>query len=214
MHFKVQIKDLSAQKENNTCIDCKVLNTHWASTSYGIFLCLECASKHRSYGVLISRVKSINMDNWTEEDYNLMLKGGNKKFREFIEYHGLSSLSKEALYKHDLIKQYKETIYGKEENVRREIPVQRKYDYQDRHGKSNESMKEYIGQKASDIKTKGIEMGSTFNKKWLSPTAVLLKQTFMKVKNKITKNEEVKEKVEYEGVKSIEKPKDDMSKWD
>lgn len=220
MYFNQQVKELSTSPDNRICIDCKANNTHWASTSYGIFFCLECAAKHRSYGVSISRVKSINMDNWSENELNIMEKGGNKKFREYIEYNGLGSLDKDNLYKHDLVKQYKENVYGKEEEkISKEYcPKPKKYDYEDRHSYSvqNSNMKEYIGIKAGQLKTKGFEIGSSINKKWLSPTAVFMKDTFVKMKNKLSRTE-VKKETEggvYQSVKPVENKKDDLSKWD
>ena len=38
----------------------------WASCNLGAFLCQECASIHRSLGVDISRIKSVKLDNWED----------------------------------------------------------------------------------------------------------------------------------------------------
>lgn len=37
------------------------------SEQLGIFLCLRCASLHRKLGTHISKVKSLSMDSWTNE---------------------------------------------------------------------------------------------------------------------------------------------------
>jgi hypothetical protein len=36
----------------------------WASISLGVFFCLECAGIHRSLGVQLSRVRSVDLDAW------------------------------------------------------------------------------------------------------------------------------------------------------
>lgn len=157
------------------------------------------------------------MDNWNEQSYIIMQKNGNKKFREYIEYNGLGDIEKDLLYKHDIVKQYKMMVCGKEEEQIKEkyvAPPVNTYKYDDRQNKSNGNMKEYIGEKAIQLKTKGFEFGSKLNKNWLSPTAVLLKDTFRKVKEKIYKKEEKGERVEYEGIKPVKQAEDDMSKWD
>ena len=39
----------------------------WASWNIVCFLCLRCAGIHRRMGTHISKVKSVNLDTWTEE---------------------------------------------------------------------------------------------------------------------------------------------------
>ncbi len=41
-------------QENRRYVDCWALRPQWASLTYGVFLCLDCAEVHRSMGVRIS----------------------------------------------------------------------------------------------------------------------------------------------------------------
>lgn len=52
---------------NDRCCDCASLDTDWCSISHGTLICLECAGKHRSLGVLVSFVRSIHMDSWSRQ---------------------------------------------------------------------------------------------------------------------------------------------------
>ncbi|KXX79308.1 UBA domain-containing protein 3 [Madurella mycetomatis] len=62
---------------NNFCADCQARNPAWASWSLGIFLCMRCATIHRKLGTHVSKVKSLSMDSWTNEQVDNMRKVGN-----------------------------------------------------------------------------------------------------------------------------------------
>ncbi|KAK7969438.1 hypothetical protein PG988_008511 [Apiospora saccharicola] len=62
---------------NKLCADCGSRNPGWASWSLGIFLCMRCASIHRKLGTHISKVKSLSMDGWTNDQVDNMRKIGN-----------------------------------------------------------------------------------------------------------------------------------------
>ncbi|KAL8693901.1 MAG: hypothetical protein Q9218_001366 [Villophora microphyllina] len=53
------------------------MSKRWASWSLGIFLCMRCASLHRKLGTHISKVKSLSMDSWTNEQVENMRRNGN-----------------------------------------------------------------------------------------------------------------------------------------
>ncbi|KAL8968233.1 MAG: hypothetical protein Q9183_002562, partial [Haloplaca sp. 2 TL-2023] len=84
MSKRTQIRNEKALQElvksvpgNDRCADCAARNPGWASWSLGIFLCLRCASLHRKLGTHISKVKSLSMDSWTNEQVDNMRRNGN-----------------------------------------------------------------------------------------------------------------------------------------
>ncbi|KAF2499809.1 ArfGap-domain-containing protein [Lophium mytilinum] len=62
---------------NDRCADCAARNPGWASWSLGIFLCMRCAALHRKLGTHISKVKSLSMDKWDNEQVDNMKRTGN-----------------------------------------------------------------------------------------------------------------------------------------
>ncbi|CAK7200877.1 Protein gts1 [Sporothrix eucalyptigena] len=62
---------------NNACADCQARNPAWASWNLGIFLCMRCAAIHRKLGTHVSKVKSLSMDSWSNEQVDNMRKVGN-----------------------------------------------------------------------------------------------------------------------------------------
>lgn len=101
-----RFKALKQKTDNQKCFDCGSKFPQWATVSFGIFICLDCSSKHRSFGPQISFVRSITMDNWTEAEITSMELGGNKAFKEFTKSNGLSIVD----YKADLIAKYKRQL--------------------------------------------------------------------------------------------------------
>lgn len=80
------LKQLVKLESNKTCADCK-RNKHprWASWNIGVFVCIRCSGIHRSMGVHISRVKSVDLDSWTDEQMASMLRWGNGRANKYWE---------------------------------------------------------------------------------------------------------------------------------
>lgn len=80
------LKSLLKEHGNNRCADCKTSqHPRWASWNLGIFICIRCSGIHRSMGTHISRVKSVDLDTWTEEQTQSMIRLGNDKANAYWE---------------------------------------------------------------------------------------------------------------------------------
>ncbi|XP_073425472.1 stromal membrane-associated protein 1 isoform X1 [Dendrobates tinctorius] len=73
------------EDDNKYCADCEAKGPRWASWNLGVFICIRCAGIHRNLGVHISRVKSVNLDQWTPEQIQCMQDMGNTKARQLYE---------------------------------------------------------------------------------------------------------------------------------
>lgn len=86
--FRKLTEMLQSCSENQCCADCasRLNDSIWASTTVGAFLCIHCAGAHRKLGVQVSRVKSLHLDTWSDEEVAAM-KGGNKNVNEVYSKH-------------------------------------------------------------------------------------------------------------------------------
>ncbi|EKE38087.1 hypothetical protein ENUP19_0380G0052 [Entamoeba nuttalli] len=75
------------EPENQKCFDCGKNNPTWCSLNNGVYLCMNCAGIHRSYGVHISFVRSLTLDNFKPQQLVMMKLGGNKRAKEYFEIH-------------------------------------------------------------------------------------------------------------------------------
>ncbi|KAJ9151221.1 Stromal membrane-associated protein [Pleurostoma richardsiae] len=80
------IKSLLKLEPNKICADCK-RNKHprWASWNLGVFICIRCSGIHRGMGTHISRVKSVDLDSWTDEQLQSILSWGNARANKYWE---------------------------------------------------------------------------------------------------------------------------------
>lgn len=79
------ISDLLNDPYNRICADCQCKPSEWASTSLGVFICINCSGVHRSLGTHISFVRSCTLDTWTYEQAKLMQGIGNKIANSYWE---------------------------------------------------------------------------------------------------------------------------------
>nr|XP_045612312.1 arf-GAP with dual PH domain-containing protein 1-like isoform X1 [Procambarus clarkii] len=59
----------------------------WASFNIGIFLCTTCATWHRRLGTHVSKVKSLKLDKWDDEQVEMMDAVGNEQAKQKYEVH-------------------------------------------------------------------------------------------------------------------------------
>ncbi|XP_071623763.1 stromal membrane-associated protein 2 isoform X2 [Heliangelus exortis] len=83
--YQAVLAGLLAEEENKYCADCQAKGPRWASWNIGVFICIRCAGIHRNLGVHISRVKSVNLDQWTQEQIQCVQEMGNGKANRLYE---------------------------------------------------------------------------------------------------------------------------------
>ena len=109
--IKKQLEELYTEESNSTCFDCDNKPAHWASISNGIYLCLDCSGEHRGYGIGVSFIRSVTMDQWTQEQVNIMKVGGNQRLREFLTTYDMpENIDKKQIYCSKLMNFYRRQL--------------------------------------------------------------------------------------------------------
>ncbi|XP_075773678.1 LOW QUALITY PROTEIN: arf-GAP with GTPase, ANK repeat and PH domain-containing protein 3, partial [Pelodiscus sinensis] len=71
------LQTVRTTRGNSFCVDCDAPNPDWASLNLGSLMCIECSGIHRHLGTHLSRVRSLDLDDWPGELLALMSAMGN-----------------------------------------------------------------------------------------------------------------------------------------
>nr|CRZ22818.1 BMA-CNT-2 [Brugia malayi] len=93
---KAEVQALRQIPGNDTCADCCALKPDWASLNLGTLICIECSGIHRNLGSHISKVRSLDLDDWPMEYLNVMEAIGNKKANSVWEHSAPSGRKPQA----------------------------------------------------------------------------------------------------------------------
>ncbi|KAL4290660.1 hypothetical protein GQ457_14G018640 [Hibiscus cannabinus] len=86
---KGRLERLLTESGNSVCADCGSPDPKWVSLNLGVFICIKCSGVHRSLGVHISKVFSVKLDEWTDDQVDSLENLGgnnlaNKKYEAYL----------------------------------------------------------------------------------------------------------------------------------
>lgn len=89
-----EIMGIASRAGNAKCADCHDANPRWASWSLNgvprcIFICIRCSGMHRSLGVHISKVRSVDLDDWNDDQIRAAREWGNERVNRIYEGRGI-----------------------------------------------------------------------------------------------------------------------------
>jgi len=120
------LKEFQYRPGNYICGDCAGNETSWVSKDWGILLCQRCAGIHRGLGTHISKVRSIDLDDWTiEAAEEFMSKGGNDVVNEVLEerVHKISPIVNTELLTNFIQTKYKHKFDNKKWTVNERVMI-------------------------------------------------------------------------------------------
>lgn len=79
------VQDIIGTAGNDVCCDCGHTDAKWASFNLGVTLCIECSGIHRSFGVHRSKVRSVTLDAWEDDQVQVMRLLGNRVVNRIYE---------------------------------------------------------------------------------------------------------------------------------
>ena len=94
------ISDILKEEGNSECVDCGAAEVKWISLNNGVFLCDKCAEIHRTFGMSVSQILSLQLPTWSGNQLLYLKKGGNKNYKKNLaEYNIEPSASIDVKYK-------------------------------------------------------------------------------------------------------------------
>jgi len=82
---KTTIQGIKNVSGNDKCADCGHPDPVWSSLNLGTLICIECSGIHRNLGTHISKVRSLDLDDWSPAQTALMKAMGNSLVNEMFE---------------------------------------------------------------------------------------------------------------------------------
>ncbi|KAM6958429.1 LOW QUALITY PROTEIN: arf-GAP with GTPase, ANK repeat and PH domain-containing protein 1-like [Tautogolabrus adspersus] len=86
------LQSIRSIRGNARCADCETQNPDWASLNLGALICIECSGIHRNLGTHLSRVRSLDLDEWPLELIRVMSAIGNELANSVWEANAQGSL--------------------------------------------------------------------------------------------------------------------------
>jgi len=80
-----QLRAIRAQPGNGTCAECSSPSVEWLVLEYGVLVCIHCAGAHRSLGTHISKVRSLDLDDFATAELQWVAAMGNRKSNGIFE---------------------------------------------------------------------------------------------------------------------------------
>ena len=85
---------------NEICADCEAKNPRWSSINNGVLICAKCTRNHRKYGLKISKIKSLEVDEWENDEIKILKIGGNYRFNNLINEYNIPLTKENQEYKY------------------------------------------------------------------------------------------------------------------
>ena len=87
-------------ESNQICNDCGKNNPHWCSITNAVFICPSCARTHKKFNKKISMIKSLEVDDWSKDEINILKLGGNERFNKLIKSYNIPLTKDNKEYKY------------------------------------------------------------------------------------------------------------------
>lgn len=81
-----RVAALRALPGNDRCCDCGAADTAWVLANKGGLICIDCSGVHRQMGVTVSKVRSFELDQWSEAALGFLERTGNVVLNERLEH--------------------------------------------------------------------------------------------------------------------------------
>lgn len=112
------IENFMKLEENKSCFDCGNKFPRWASLNNAVFVCIKCSGIHRSFGIRVSFIRSLQIDSWDDKQIEFLEKGGNKRFRELLnEYKVPDNATMDFKYMIRASDYYRQLLKSEVENL-------------------------------------------------------------------------------------------------